>query len=92
MRNDIGFKVDAGLEKRDEDGRVVHTMGGRKSRVGGGTMGSPCLGARVEGGVGWSPGEMGAGEFAAGGRRWRRGGGCWVIPLGWSMVVMVAGS
>ena len=61
MRNDIGFKVDAGLEKRDEDGRVVHTRGGRKSRVGGGKMGSQGLGARVGGGGGWSPGEMGAG-------------------------------
>ena len=52
MRNDIGFKVDARLEKRDEDGSVVHTRGGHRSRVGGGKMGSPGLGARVGGGGG----------------------------------------
>ena len=64
MRNDIGFKVDAGFQERDEDGRVVCRGGGPGSMIGGGAIWSPCSGARAAGGGKWGPGRMGACESA----------------------------
>ena len=73
MRNDIGFKVDAGFEEGDENGNLVYTGGG-PTHQGGEGRGKGSMrstrrpGTKEEEGRGGSHGKVGPGGWRECGR------------------------